>query len=485
MAIAALAASHEIARAQTLPDYVRCDVSAAVIGAGPSGLHGGAVGQLDDNLTPDLVLVDTNRILTARTDRALFRRGSCAEGITPGTVDVASPTAAALGGFNDDLNTDLGVTSRSPRAASVFFGDGLGGFMTGVTSVPLSEPVTVAIETLNLDGLPDLIVGDRTSVLLLLGRTDGMLTVATTLMLGQEQVKAVGIGDFNADGSLDVVAVDLIGDVRVFLQGPGDTFPLGATFNIGGSPNDMKVADPLTIGDFDGDFVPDLAFTTKDGMLRVFLTRPADPPQNLTFEDTTPRAAGSDPSSVGLSDLDGNGTLDAVVSDEAGNVVRFFLGLGDGLFADTAVSRMTGPAPNAVLLADVDDDRRADVITTNEADGSLTFFLSSEPPPTPTSTFVNSPTPTFDTPTPSSTPTETPTATPSISPTPTPSATPSVTQTGQTTRTATPTITSTPGFFEVQGEGCARIAGGGGGAADAMPLVVLGLLFALRRFRRP
>jgi len=143
------------------------------------------------------------------------------------------------------------------------------------------------------------------------------------------------------------------------------------------------------------------------------------------------------------------------------------------------------PQPSGLLLADLDDDSLDDIIVGSQADGSLNLFLSGSHPSTPTVTATNTPTPTLtasETPTITSTPaitqtpTETPTLTPTISPTPSFSATP--------TKTVTPGNTPTPGYFQVMGQGCARIDGGGSGAGKAMPLVVLGLFVLLRRARK-
>ena len=135
-----------------------------------------------------------------------------------------------------------------------------------------------------------------------------------------------------------------------------------------------------------------------------------------------------------------------------------------------------GDLPRALALASVDADALPDIFVANEVSADLTILLSSNPPPTPTSTVTETPTATdtlTDTPTP--TPTDTPTATPTNTPTST------VTNTPIPTRTFTPPATSTPGFFEISGTACGSIGATGSVSTSLMPLFVLAGLFGLRR----
>jgi FG-GAP-like repeat len=468
------------ADAQSLPTYVTCRVGSAALGATNSGLRGGAVGDFDNNRSPDLALVDSNQIVIALTNFELFKRGSCPEAITPNSVGAEGPSAVAVGLINNDVALDLAVAQRSAGNIALFNGSGLGGFDSAGTPA-VTGPLTVAVANLNNDGFSDLVVGAGNAVALLLGRAQGDPIATTPLLLGLEEVLAVRVADFSGDAQLDVATVDALGIARVFVQTAPGAFGPPVTFSIGAFPTDMQVADPLTTGDFNRDFIPDLAFVGNDpagpGRLRVFLGRRTA--GVLSFEPLPSVAAGTGPSALGLADLNGDGRLDAAVTDAPTAEVRFFLGNGAGGLSLSGGARDTQVGANGLLLADVDDDSRPDVITTN-GDGSLTIFLSSNPPPTltPTATWTSLPT-SSPTSTPESTATATPSETPSTTPTETPTLTPSRTRTPSHTRTFTETPI-TPGIFAVQGEGCAHV-GAGGSASDAMPLVVLAALALLRR----
>ncbi|MGH3639251.1 MAG: FG-GAP repeat domain-containing protein [Mycobacterium sp.] len=481
--------------AAQLPPYVRCDVERSVLATSEGGLIGGATGDLNGDGQPDLVLVDATRLVVELTDAALLRRGSCPEAITALPQDLAivsRPLAVATTLFDDDNTRDLVTITTAPiNLALLLLGDGTGSFTGGPTSPLLTGPLTVTVDNLTRDGLPDLIVGNGTgggnSVLVLLGQATGMYAISETLPLGSDRVLAVRIADFDGDGQRDIAAVDILGQVRIFLQALPGKFAEAYTFNIGGFPTDMQVTEPDPLAGelgVDGDAVPDLAFVTTDpGALIVFAGRRTE--AGISFSETERIGAGDSPSSLGLSDLDRNGDLDVVVADAGARLIRFFLGAGDGTFAPSPISYGTRSAASAVLLADLDDDGLDDVITTNQPDGSLTILLSGNPPPTPTATFTATGTATgTTTQTPTVTPTATPTETPSATPTETPTFTPTATRTPTVTGTAQATVTSTFGGFQVMGEGCANV-GGGAGAGDVTPLIALAV-FALvaRRFRR-
>jgi hypothetical protein len=478
LAAAALLLAGGAVHAQAFPNYVRCGVPASRLGTSVNGFQAGTVGFLSDDASPDLVLIDAAQVVVELTDSALWVKGSCPEAIVESRpIQLAGVQGVTL--VEEDAIADLGITDQ-PSTAGLYIGDGTGSFAAGPMIATLDEVGAITSARIDGDSRPELIVADSNTVKVLkLNTMTLMYDVAQTLTVAGGNVKLIGAAPLDADGRVDIVAADVLGNVHIFLQNAGGMFVDQ------GSPSTGSLQVPgaaaMQIVDIDNDTTPDLLFAVSDGAtgsLRVYRGSSSQS-GTVTYVLAQTLPAGIDPSALAAGNLNGGGPLDAVVSDRAGDQVRLYRGNASGGFDDPAEPLDTGPAPNGVLLADLDRDGKDDIVTTNAGDGTLTVFLSSQPPPTPTFT---------------ATPTNTPTATPSASPTPqdtsTPTATPTWTPTASNTPTQTQTglptatVTATFGGFLVMGEGCANIGGGGSGGGGAMPLLVLAALAVLRRVAR-
>jgi hypothetical protein len=481
-AAAVLAAAPALA--QSFPAYVTCTVPAARLGTTVNGFQAGTVGFLNDDASPDLVLIDATRVLVELTDSTFWRRGSCPEAIVETRpIDVVGAQGVTL--VQDDAVPDLGITDQ-PSTAALWIGDGTGTFALGPAITTLDEVGAITAARIDGDSRPELIVADSNTVKVLkldTTVTPAVYVIADTLTLAGGNVRLIGAAPLDADGRTDVVAVDVLGNVHIFLQASDGSFPDQVPVAL-----QVPGAAAMQIVDVDGDTTPDLLFAVSDGASGSLEVYRGSSGQSgtVTYELEQSLPAGQDPSALAVGNLNGGGPLDAVVADRAANEVRLYRGIAGGHFEQPQAPLPTEPgsAPNGLLLADLDRDGRDDIVATNAGNGGLTVFLSSMPPPTPTGTPTPTPLDTF-TATATATPTETPTDTPTATPTSTPTATGSVTVTVTLTPTPVPTatVTATFGGFLVMGEGCANIGGTGGGSA--MPLLVLAALAGLRRlFRR-
>ena len=85
-------------------------------------------------------------------------------------------------------------------------------------------------------------------------------------------------------------------------------------------------------------------------------------------------SAGSEPSSVALGDLDGDGTIDMVVANAESNDVTVRLNRADGTFGPQE-RYAVGDQPSAVVLGDVDGDGVLDILAANAGDDTLSVLL--------------------------------------------------------------------------------------------------------------
>jgi hypothetical protein len=174
-------------------------------------------------------------------------------------------------------------------------------------------------------------------------------------------------GDFNLDGFLDLAVVDQ-GSLRaerlglaILLGRGGGAFDPPAWHEVGIAPHSVAV------GDFNDDGAPDLAVANEtrfitiegefidQGVVSVLLGR-----GDGTFQPQIRLAAGLRPRAVTVGEFDGDGVQDLAVANGRSDDVSVFLGLGDGRFAPE-MRFPAGEFPTAIVAVDLDRDGAQDL----------------------------------------------------------------------------------------------------------------------------
>lgn len=186
-------------------------------GEGPQDL---TVADFNGDGAEDLALVNTD-FNTDQVGVHLASGGSFAGYQLIGNV--ADPQAIVSGDFDEDGNVDLAVGSFSLTDLTVFLGNGDGTFQVGVGFADGDQTRDLAVGDLDLDGHLDLVAahgnqGDGvTSVHF--GRGDGTFETAIDLAT-RETTEGAAVGDLNLDGIPDIVVGN--GEEAVVILSNGD-----------------------------------------------------------------------------------------------------------------------------------------------------------------------------------------------------------------------------------------------------------------------
>jgi FG-GAP-like repeat len=211
-------------------------------------------------------------------------------------------------------------------------------------------PVAVVTGDFNGDKVPDLAVADfYTGVIkVLLGKGDGTFTFGQSISV-HSFVSNLAVGDFNGDHKLDIAAVEYDStatNALVIFLGNGDgTFRQGAAYALGVEALSAAVAD------FNGDGHLDAAVTNEGvngkGSVMVFFGK-----GDGTFDPPTTYDLPNYPYSVAAGDLNGDGHPDLAVAEyNAG--VAVLLNKGDGKFGKPTLYPVRPVGLTDVVIADL------------------------------------------------------------------------------------------------------------------------------------
>lgn len=191
----------------------------------------------------------------------------------------------------------------------------------------------------------------------------------TTPVFGSVGSRAIAMGDIDGDGDLDILAARFGGDTvwrndgaGLFTAHPTPSFGAGNT-------------NSIALGDIDGD--GDLDAVAGNGTGEAETVWLNDGTGVFSAHPTQPSFGAGSTTFVALGDLDGDGDLDAIAVNTAGQATTVWLNNGAGIFTPHPVTPLFGAGGTKMYaaLGDLDGDGDIDVVLVDSSD-SQTVWLN-------------------------------------------------------------------------------------------------------------
>jgi len=346
-----------------------------------------AVGDFNGDGKPDLAVANAGNPATGDDGNVSILLGNGDGTFRPAAHNFAAgknPFSIAVGDFNGDGRVDLAVANNGINidggwlagTVSILLGNGDGTFQTHVDFATGTGPDSVAVGDFNADGMLDLVVAAHPAnvVSVMLGKGDGTFQTRVdypTATGGGDS--AVVVADFNQDGKADLaIAGGFSGGIVGILEGNGDgTFQPAVEYDPAG-----LFGRSIAVGDFNGDGRLDLVITyanfgnpTSSGVSVLLGNGDGTFSQGSTLPT---QATGCHAGSPFSADFDGDGKFDiAVIGGGAphdglclfgAGTILVFKGNSDGTFR-APVSLATTNAWDLAAGADLNGDKGADLVT--------------------------------------------------------------------------------------------------------------------------
>jgi len=292
----------------------------------------------------------------------------------------------AIGDVNGDKKPDVVITDEN-FGVIVYLNQGSGTFTVKGTvgNIPIGGTDNVVLADINNDKKLDIVIPDGFGdVFTFYGKGKGTFTAGPSYPLQVQNNGGnyvVAVGDFNGDGTLDVLDTNGI-DTNTVSLGRGDgTLQTSQLYASVGNLSAYNYA--IATADFNGDGFPDVAVVGNvNGDIGISLgsSHGALGSISLVVAST---CANNAVTWIAAGDVNGDGKADLVATLQdasfpgcQNNTVAVLQGLGTGKFKK-ATYYATGSTTQeqTVYLVDVNGDGKLDIVTGN-ADSSISVLLN-------------------------------------------------------------------------------------------------------------
>jgi fibronectin type 3 domain-containing protein len=355
------------------------NTSAVSVGSYPESIVSG-----DWNGNGDLDLAVTN----SNSSTVSILMNGANSNITPPTITSFTPISGPTG-----TSVTIGGTNFSPTPTNniVYFG-AVRATVTGATSTSLNvivptgatyKPISVTVNGLTAYSNAPFNVTFAGG-----GSIKSSSFVSKIDFTTGSDPQGIVICDVDGDGKSDVIVVNG-GDKTVSVyrntSASGSittsSFAPKADFTTGSWPNSVAVQD------VDGDGKPDLVVTNYSSNT-VSIFRNSSTSGSITASSFAPKidfTTGSEPISVAIGDVDGDGKPDLIVANFSGNTVSVLrnTSTSGSITASSFAAKVdftTGTYPKSIAINDVDGDGKPDLIVANFSGNTVSVLKNTSTP---------------------------------------------------------------------------------------------------------
>ncbi len=285
--------------------------------------------------------------------------------------------------LNGDQYPDIISANNSSTGMEIFFfaGDGSGGYAAATTVLNVASTTDSQISAIQLgdmdkDGDIDIVFaakGNENIYLIDNQMNAGPFAASgksaagvlwgsiTTLATASGQSDEIQLADINADGMLDVVAFDKLGDRIIWLNNDG-LWTQGIISDAYNSPLDLAVAD------FNNDGTLDVAVSSNSTVTRWFSNDNGD--GSSWIQNNVASHTGYQ---IDVADMDSDGDIDIIASRNTGNTITWYANNGTGTSWQSHDTQIPiSSFTRELQVEDVNKDGKYEILTqTNAGDFSL------------------------------------------------------------------------------------------------------------------
>lgn len=343
----------------------------------------GKIDMVVDNISPNKVKIYRNTSTAGLINASSF--GS--------PFELTAPSGEAYNIKSADLDGDgkIDIIASIPTMDAVALyrntsSPGIISFDNPVDFAAGFDPLYTSIADLDSDGKPEIAAINRFSNSLSIyknttvsgGFTSSSFATKVDFPVGSEPY-TVKIADLNADNKPDIVVSNSV----------SNTISIFENTSLQGSINSSSFASPITLPtgifphtsfltDFDGDGKIDIAvaniFSNTVSVFRSVYS--GGPITALSFGSAINFAANSGSVDLAATDIDGDGKVDIVVSNQSTDKISLLKNISSpgSISFEPHVDFVNGPYSAALLVADIDGDGKSDVINMSVNSGTIGFF---------------------------------------------------------------------------------------------------------------